>query len=81
MTTDHIKGRADKESMVTVIKGTPTCSALRGITVVKTVEVLTTGKMSSEKLRDQCGFMAGVSRGPGQGTVNKGHGPKEITLE
>ena len=52
MATDHVKGRADEESMVMVIKSTPACSALRGVTVVETVEVLATGKMSSEELRD-----------------------------
>ena len=48
-----------------VVKGAPACNALRGVMVVKTVEVLTTGKMSSEELRDQCGLVAGVGRGPG----------------
>ena len=63
-TADNIKGRADEEFMITVIQGAPTCSALRGVTVVKTVEILTTRKMSSEELCDQYGLVAGVDRGP-----------------
>ena len=46
--------------MVAVIKGAPACGTLGGVTVVKTVEVLTTGKMASEELGDQCCLMTGV---------------------
>ena len=50
MTTDHVKGRANKESMVTVIKGASACNALKRVTVVKAMEILTTRKMPSEEL-------------------------------
>ena len=63
-TTDSVKGRADKKAMITVIKGAPACRALRGVTVVKTVEILAAWKMSSKELRNQCGLMAGVGGGP-----------------
>ena len=79
-TADSIKGRANKESMIAVIKGTPACGALRGVMVVKAVEILTTGKMSSEKLRDQCGLVARVGGCPRYRPVNVGHGPEEIAL-
>ena len=64
MTADSVKGRADKKAMITVIKGAPACRALRGVAVVKTVEILTTWKMSSKELRNQCGLMVGVGGGP-----------------
>ena len=63
-TTYGVKGRADKESMIAVVKGAPACGALRGVSVVKTVEILATGKMSIEELCNQCCLMARVGGCP-----------------
>ena len=61
---DGVNSRADKKSMVAVVKGTSTLNTHGGVTVVETVEVLASGKMSSEELGDQGGVMTGVGRCP-----------------
>ena len=63
-TTDNVKGRADKKAMMAIIKRASACNAPRRVTVVKAMEILTTGKMPSEELGNQCSFMVGVSGCP-----------------
>ena len=63
-TTDNVKGRAAKKAMIAVVKGAPACSALRRVTVVKAMEILTTRKMPSEELGNQSSLMAGVGGCP-----------------
>ena len=78
--TDIVVCRACKKTVVTIIKGTSTLSACGGVTVVKTMKVLTSGKVASKELGNQRCVMTGMGGCPGQRGVKPGHSSIEGAL-